>query len=131
MEVEKPPEAALGNEPRFARELRGFGFLGVVAVLLILLIGNILGTALVFVWSWMSRTPAQALGLVRPKNWTRTLWIGILIGVIFKLVMKALVMPWLHVIPTNAVYHYLSGNTKALPGMLLSVIVGAGFGEEI
>jgi len=30
----------------------------------------------------------------------------------------------------NQAYHYLAGNTAALPGMVLAVIVGAGFAEE-
>src|SRR6185312_15587407 len=31
----------------------------------------------------------------------------------------------------NPAYHFLTGNTAALPGMLFAIIVGAGFGEEI
>jgi membrane protease YdiL (CAAX protease family) len=32
--------------------------------------------------------------------------------------------------PINHPYHYLVGNQAALPGILFTVIVGAGFGEE-
>jgi len=39
-------------------------------------------------------------------------------------------MPLLGADPINQAYHYLAGNTAALPGMLVAVIVVAGFGEE-
>jgi hypothetical protein len=39
-------------------------------------------------------------------------------------------MPLLGADPVNATYHYLAGNPAALPGMLFSVVIGAGFGEE-
>jgi hypothetical protein len=59
---------------------------------------------------------------------------GLLIGVVFgsalKLLMKAVVMPALGADPINQTYHYLAGNAAAIPGMLFSAIVGAGFGEE-
>ena len=45
--------------------------------------------------------------------------------------MKALVLPALGFPPTNTAYAFLAGNSRALPGMLLTVIVGAGIGEEI
>ena len=45
--------------------------------------------------------------------------------------MKAAVMPLLGADPINRAYHYLAGNRAALPGMVLAVIFGAGFGEEV
>jgi CAAX protease family protein len=39
-------------------------------------------------------------------------------------------MPLLGAPPINQAYHFLAGNTAALPWMLYAVIVGAGFGEE-
>lgn len=44
--------------------------------------------------------------------------------------MKAIVMPLLGAPALNPRYHYLAGNTAALPWTLYAVIVGAGFGEE-
>jgi membrane protease YdiL (CAAX protease family) len=44
--------------------------------------------------------------------------------------MKAIVMPLLGADPINQAYHYLVGNRAALPGMLFSMIVSAGWGEE-
>jgi membrane protease YdiL (CAAX protease family) len=50
--------------------------------------------------------------------------------VLLKLLLKAVVMPLLGADPVNQSYRYLTGNTAALPGMIWTVVVGAGFGEE-
>ncbi len=132
------PPKAFGADPplhedRGARALRGFGPLGILAILLILA-GNFLvaplSAILVLVWVRLSRTPWRDIGYVRPKNWIISLAVGIAFGCVFKLLMKAIVMPLLGAPPINAAYHYLAGNTAALPGMILAVIVVAGFGEE-
>src|SRR5262245_25118652 len=44
--------------------------------------------------------------------------------------MKSLVMPLFGADPVNRAYADLTGNTAALPGMILAVTIGAGFGEE-
>jgi membrane protease YdiL (CAAX protease family) len=44
--------------------------------------------------------------------------------------MKAIVMPLFGAPPINQAYHYLAGNTAAIPGMIFVLIVVAGFGEE-
>lgn len=85
---------------------------------------------LVLLWAWRSDTPWKEIGYVRPKSWPRTVAIGVALGVVFKLLMKAVVMPLLGADPINQAYHYLAGNTAALPAILFAVIVGAGFGEE-
>jgi membrane protease YdiL (CAAX protease family) len=121
------------SDDRVAVALRGFGSLGILAILLILS-GNFLfsplSAVLVLVWVWLSRTPWHAIGFVPPKSWIASLSIGIGFGCLFKLLMKAFVMPLLGAPPINAAYHYLAGNTAALPGMILTFIVVAGFGEE-
>ena len=68
---------------------------------------------------------------MRPQSWTRTLIVGIVFGVAFKFLMKAVVMPLLGAPPINQAYHFLAGNTAALPEMLFVLIVNAGVGEEI
>jgi membrane protease YdiL (CAAX protease family) len=78
----------------------------------------------------LSRTPWREIGYVRPKSWIARLVVGIALGRAFKLLMKAIVMPLLGVSPINEAYHYLVGNTAAIPTMLCAMIVGAGFGEE-
>jgi uncharacterized protein len=121
------------SDDRGAAALRGFGPLGILSILLILA-GNFVvapvSAVLVLVWAQLSRTPWREIGYVRPKSWTRTFAIGIVFGVAFKFAMKAIVMPLLGTPPINQAYHFLAGNTAALPWMLYAVIVGAGFGEE-
>ena len=118
---------------RIAAGLRGFGPLGIVAFVAVAagsLVAAPLGAVLVILWTRLSRTPWREIGYVRPKSWARDLALGIVFGAAFKLVMKAVVMPLLGADPINPAYHYLAGNRAALPGILLAVIVGAGWGEE-
>lgn len=120
-------------DERLAARLRGFGPLGILSILIILA-GNFLflplSALLVLVWAWLSRTPWPEIGYVRPKSWVGTIVIGVVLGAAFKLVMKALVMPLLGAPAINQAFHFLVGNTAALPGILFLIIVGAGFGEE-
>ena len=116
-----------------AEQLRGFGPVGLLA-LLIILAGNLfivpLSAVFVLIWARRSHTAWGTLGFAPPRSWTRIVAIGIPFGIAFKLVMKAMVMPLFGAPAVNPWYHYLVGNTGALPGMLYAVIVGAGFGEE-
>jgi len=117
----------------FARQLRGFGPIGILAILVILSGNGIvapLSAVLVLLWAKRSHTPWREIGFVRPASWLRSVIIGVVLGVSLKFMMKAIVMPLLGADPINQAYHYLVGNTAALPGMLFAVIVGAGFGEE-
>jgi len=113
--------------------LRGFGPIGILAILVIAA-GNFLflplSALLVLAWARLSETPWREIGYVRPKSWVATIAIGIVFGIAFKLLMKAVVMPLLGADPINQAYHYLAGNTAALPWILYAVTVGAGFGEE-
>jgi membrane protease YdiL (CAAX protease family) len=121
------------RDGHLAARLRGFGFVGIFAVLVILG-GNAvvapLGAVLVLFWARLSKTPWCSLGFIHPKSWARTLILGALFGITLKLLMKALVMPLLGAPPINQAYHYLAGNTAALPGIILMMIIVAGFGEE-
>ncbi len=125
-----------GTDPEddFAASLRGFGPLGIVAILVILLIGNYpigpIGAFLVLLWVRLSRTPWREIGYVRPRSWLLTVAGGIVFGIAFKFSMKAIVMPLLGAEPVNQTYHYLAGNRAALPGAVYMIVVGAGFGEE-
>jgi CAAX protease family protein len=94
------------------------------------LVTPLIGAVLVLGWARWSRTPWREIGYVRPKSWIGSLAIGLAFGFAFKLLMKAIVMPMLGADPINPTYHYLIGNTTALPGMLFAMIVVAGFGEE-
>ncbi len=116
-----------------AARLRGFGPLGMIAIVLILM-GNVLfaplGAVLVLAWAKLSRTPWHEIGYARPASWVVSLATGIALGVVFKLVLKTTVMPVLGAPPLNQAYHYLIGNSAALPGMLLVATITGGFGEE-
>jgi membrane protease YdiL (CAAX protease family) len=121
------------TEDRLAAQLRGFGPLGILSVLLILggnFLFSPLSAILVLAWVSLSHTPWREIGYVRPQSWTRTLVIGIVFGVAFKFLMKAIVMPLLGGPPINQAYHWVAGNTAALPFMLFLMIVVAGWGEE-
>ncbi len=122
----------LSDDP-VAAKLRGFGPLGILAILVILA-GNLvvapLSAILVLAWVRRTRAPWREIGYARPKSWTVSVVVGIVFGIALKFLMKAIVMPLLGADPINHAYHYLVGNQAALPGMLYAMIVGAGFGEE-
>jgi membrane protease YdiL (CAAX protease family) len=117
----------------FARRLRGFKPLGIVAILVILG-GNFLFTPLsailVLVWARISGTPWRDIGYVRPQSWMKTVAIGILFGIALKFALKAIVMPLLGAPPVNGPFHFLAHNPAEVPSMLYIIVVGAGFGEE-
>ena len=117
-----------------AARLRGFGPLGIAAILVIILVGNYpvapLAAILVLVWVHWSRTPWREIGYVRPPSWARDLAFGIAFGIAFKFLMKAIVMPLFGAPPINRAYHYVAGNPAALPGAVYLMIAGGGFGEE-
>jgi uncharacterized protein len=122
----------------FAAGLRRFGPPGLLAIAAILLTGNVflgsfvlpLGGILVLLWARLSSTPLRELGYSRPKSWTLTIALGIALGVVLKFVMKAIVMPLLGAPAINPTYHYLAGNTAALPAAIWAMFAAAGFGEE-
>ncbi len=135
-----PAEAGLASPPddRFAAGLRGFGPLGILAILAILLTGNVfignrvvlpVGAVLVLLWTLGSRTPWREVGYVRPRSWVLTVAVGVASGVAFKFLMKAIVMPIFGADPINRVYHFLAGNRAMLPAALWAM-VNAGFSEE-
>ena len=116
-----------------AASLRGFGPLGLLAILVIVLTSAVfkpLSAMLVLVWAWRSHTPWREIGYVRPRSWLGSLAVGVVFGCAFKLFMKVIVMPLLGAPEINPAYHYLVGNPAALPGVVFTMIVGAGFAEE-
>jgi membrane protease YdiL (CAAX protease family) len=135
-DVSTPPiegRVAPPFEDPVAPSLRGFGPLGLLAILVIVLTSAVfkpLSAMLVLVWAWRSHTPWREIGYVRPKSWLGSLAVGIVFGCAFKLLMKVIVMPLLGAPEINTAYHYLVGNPAALPGVVFTMIVGAGFAEE-
>jgi uncharacterized protein len=126
------PAPSQSWEKQLAARLRGFGPLGLLAILFILLAHLYfvpLAALMVLVWTRLSRTPWRHIGYVRPKSWGRTLTIGLFFGIAFKLLMKSVVMPLLGADPVNHAFHYLAGNQAEIPWFLLTIL-GAGLGEE-
>ena len=123
------------KEIGFAAKVRGFGPIGVLGALLVVA-GSVVAPLapvrgfLTVLWAWASRTPWSEIGYVRPKSWLRTIAGGLVLGALFKLGMKAVVMPALGAPPVNRTYHFLVHNAAAMPAMIFTMIVTAGFGEE-
>jgi CAAX protease family protein len=140
-ESSDPPPAdesrATSQDDGFAAQLRSFGPVGILAILFILLTGNVslggvmlpVGALLTLLWTRLSRTPWREIGYVRPKSWVGAVVVGVTFGVAFKFLMKAIMMPLLGADPINHAYHYLAGNKAALPAAIW-MMFAAGFGEE-
>src|SRR5436190_24350896 len=97
-------DVALPSSDRFAAQLRGFGPIGILAILVILAGNGLfvpLSAVLVLLWANWSCTPLHEIGYVRPKSWTGSLAVGIAFGIAFKLLMKTIVMPLLGADPSN------------------------------
>ena len=119
-------------EDKLAVGLRGFGPLGIFAILCILYAtwyAPPLAFLMVLVWTPLSRTPWREIGYVLPKRWAVEMIVGLVFGCVLKLLMKAVVMPLLGADPINHAYHFLVGNRAAIPGILLTILVAA-VGEE-
>jgi uncharacterized protein len=128
---ESPDVCAGPFGARVAEMLRGFGPLGIIVFLIIQVAGPPWFRALlVLLWAWLSRTPWREIGYIQSRPSMADLTIGIVFGIVFKLSMKAVVMPLLGADPINHAYHFLVGNQAALPSFLLFIVVSAGFGEE-
>lgn len=136
VEAVATPQDAVAPPPKddaFAAKLRGFGPVGLLAILVVYF-GNALlpplSAVLVLLWAHTSRTPWRGIGFGRPRNWLWVIAGGIALGVALKLAMKAIVMPLLGADPINHAFQYLAGNRAAIPMALYMMVVAAGFGEE-
>ncbi len=65
-----------------AAQLRGFGLLGLLVILIIVLTSVVkpLSALLVLLWAWRSHTPWREIGYVRPRSWIGSLAVGIVFG---------------------------------------------------
>ena len=122
--AEKQARRQLNDD--FATRLRGFGPVGILAILVIVsggLLAPVLSAILVLLWVWWSKTAWREIGYVRPKSWIGDLAIGCVFGSAFKFLLKAFVMPLLGAPAINQAYHYLAGNRAAIPNTLFLLIV--------
>jgi membrane protease YdiL (CAAX protease family) len=119
---------------RTAAALRGTGALAIVAVLLVvagLVVGPPVSALFVFIWLWLSRTPAADIGLKRPGSWLGVLVTGIASGIALKLAMKAVVLPYFGAPATAAIMQNLHGDLNAFLIEVPQMIILAGLAEEI
>jgi membrane protease YdiL (CAAX protease family) len=132
LQVTSDATKVVTQDDPIAVALRGFGPLGIIAVVVIVASQLLapLEAVLVLIWAKRSRTPWQEIGYVRPRSWIGGLAIGVTFGIAFKFLMKAIVMPLLGAEPVNQTYHYLVGNEAALMAVIPMMVVTAGFGEE-
>jgi membrane protease YdiL (CAAX protease family) len=128
-ELTKVPARTRESED-FRHRLRGFGPVGILAIALVLGLGDLVGPVLALLWARVSRTPLKALGFVASRSWLRDVVMGLLSGVALKILLKAVLLPPLGVPPLNHTYNFLVDNTAALPRILVVMIIGGGFGEE-
>jgi membrane protease YdiL (CAAX protease family) len=125
-----------GND--FSTSLRGWGIVGILFTITVILIGNVtlanmimlpVGAVLVLIWVEITETPWREIGYVKPKSWIAVVVIGLILGITFKFLMKAIVMPLFGADPVNNSYHFLAGNKALLPAAIW-MMLAAGFGEE-
>ena len=68
----RPTAVAQRTDDELAQALRGFGPIGIVAIVVVSL-GNALfvpaAGILVLLWAWRSRTPWSVIGYARPRSW--------------------------------------------------------------
>src|SRR5881396_534211 len=79
-------DSSRAHSSDIAEQLRGFGPVGLLA-LLIILAGNLLilplSAVFVLIWARLSHTAWGTLGFARPRSWTRIVAIGIPFGIAF------------------------------------------------
>jgi hypothetical protein len=84
--LDLPTEALPPSGDPLAESLRGFGPLGILAILVVLA-GNLivapLSAVLVLVWAHWSGTQWREIGYVRPKSWIGSLAVGLVFGIAF------------------------------------------------
>jgi membrane protease YdiL (CAAX protease family) len=113
--------------------LRGYGPAAIAATIAIVaaaFVQTAVAAVLILIWAWASRTPWAEIGYARPRSWIGGALIGIAFGIVFKFVMKALVMPLFGAPAVNPVYHYLAGNLTATLEFAVIVVLAVGWAEE-
>ena len=118
-----------------AARLRGFGGVGIGALLIIFLGALVwmpVAAALILAWAWCSRTPRDEIGLARPRSWIGGALVGAVLGVTLKFAMKAIVLPLLGApaVPHNVLHDQAIRPLDAL-SLAAYTIYGGGFAEEL
>jgi membrane protease YdiL (CAAX protease family) len=124
----------LSTRQMMAARLRGTGLTGIAALLVISATAVLFTPAaavLILLWAWVSKTPWRSLGLYRPRSWFVAIGVGVALGIVEKLLMKAVIMPLLGAPAVNPHFGYLADKPRAALFFALYAIVGAGFAEEL
>jgi membrane protease YdiL (CAAX protease family) len=117
-----------------ARLLRGYGPIGWLAFVGIYLASVLippLGTILVLLWRWLSRTPWAKIGLARPGSWLGTIIAGLILAIVLRGFTIYVLEPLLNAPSENAAFKHLRGNTAALPMAILMLGLVNAVGEEL
>lgn len=89
----------------------------------------------VFILFWWRKLPIRHLGLFKPKNWIKTILIGLVVGTFitaFAIYILSPVIEWLGITPeTPAIYETIEGNKSKLLIYLIVSWTTAGLGEEL
>jgi len=118
--------------PDFRDKLRGWGPLGIACFILVavgIAVTPPVGALIAVLWVWLSRTAWREIGYVRPKSWIGAIVIGIVLGAVLKILMKAAVMPMIGAPPSNQAFQELHTLNGVL-GFAVYAVIGAGWGEE-
>jgi membrane protease YdiL (CAAX protease family) len=121
-------------DERVARSLTGFGFGGVLSLIVIMaavLVAMPLAGLLVLLWAWLSYTPLRELGLKRPGSWLGVIVVGVAAGVGLKVLMKSVLLPYLGAPAINPAFHDLVGDLDRFLIEIPQLIIFAGFCEEL
>jgi membrane protease YdiL (CAAX protease family) len=121
---------------RVAAALRGTGPTGAIVfaavVAAAVFVDTVIAAVLILIWALASRTPFRELGFVKPDSWVRTIALGVVLGILFKLVMKAVVMPLFGAPAVNLAFQRIqTAGPEELAFLAGYIIVGAGFSEEL
>lgn len=129
---------AAASRPRFtlriADELAGTGRTGVMTIgviLVAMLIWPLLGAVLVVTWLLLTRKPFAEIGLQAPDSWPRVIIWGIVAGLVLKLAVQAVVMPYLGGPMFNSSYQYVQGDLPAAVRESFLTIALTSFAQEI
>lgn len=127
--------AAPPSDELFAARLRGFGPIGILGILLILLTGNVvvgkkmvvlpIGAVFVLLWTWRSRTPWREIGYSRPRSWIGTVYAFERLG---KLLGSSVAAKTAIVLLTSALFGLDHYRVQGLAGAEQAAIAGLVYG---
>jgi membrane protease YdiL (CAAX protease family) len=126
-------DAAVSAPAFFRDALRGFGPLGLIAIVAIVagvMVGPVIGAVLILIWTWASKTPWSEIGFAEPRSWVGGALLGVVLGTAFKIGMKAVVMPLLGAPAVSPAFHTMAHNAREALEFAAIVVLLVGWAEE-